>query len=112
MDALWTHLLWCSHGGERTPPHDAMRDAIYPITRDAGRAVVREKTRFLPSSILGCRRGCVDLVISEPALGHTLLDVVIANLTLVDLVSRVTVVPQHAASKAARKKERHYSRRS
>ena len=53
----------------------------------------------------------MDLVISEPGRGHTLLDVVIAVPTHVDLVARAAVVPQHAASKAARQKERHCSGR-
>ena len=78
-----------------------MRDAIYYIIRDKGRAVVREETRFLPSSIPGGRGERVDLAISEPARGHTLLDVVIADPTRVDLVARATVVPAHAASEAA-----------
>ena len=32
-----------SYGGEHTAAHDAVRNAIYYIVRDAGRAVVREK---------------------------------------------------------------------
>ena len=40
----------------------------------------------------------MDLVISEPARGHILLDVVIADPTRVDPVA--AVVPQHAASEA------------
>ena len=97
----------CSHGGEGTAAHDAVRDAIYYIIQDAGRAVVREKTEFLPSPILGSRGGCVDLVISEPGRGHTMLIVIIADPTRVDQVTRVAVVPQLAASKIARRKERH-----
>ena len=44
----------------------------------------------------------MDLVISELALGHTLLDVVMADPMRVDLVVRAVVVPPHAASKAVR----------
>ena len=50
MDALETHLLRFSYGGERTAAHDAVRDAINYNIRDADRAVVLEKTEFLPSS--------------------------------------------------------------
>ena len=110
-DTLGTHLLRCSRGGERTAAHDAVRDAIEYIIRDAGRAVVREKTGFLPSSIPGGRGGRVDLVISEPARGHTLLDIVIADPTRVDLVARAAVASEHAASEAARQKERRYTGR-
>ena len=101
-------MLWCSHGGERTVVHDDVCDAIYYIIRDARRAIVREKTGFLPSSIPGGRRGRGDLVISEPVCGHTLLDVIIADSTHVDIVVRTAIVPQHAALEAARQKERHY----
>ena len=82
-----------------------MLDAIYYISEDAGRAIVREKTEFLPSSIPGSRGGRVDLVISEPARGHTLPDVVIADPMRADLVVRASIVPQHAASEAPRQKE-------
>ena len=63
---------------------------------------MREKTGFLPSSIPRGQGGRLDLVISEPARGHTLLDVVIADPTRVDLVTRAPVVPRHAASDVAR----------
>ena len=53
----------------------------------------------------------MDLVISEPARGHTLVDVVIADPTHVHLLAQVAIVPMHAASKVARQKERHYSAR-
>ena len=57
-----------------------------------------------PPSPLG---GMHWLVISEPALDHTLLDIVIANPTRVDLVVGASVVPQYAASEGAREKEMH-----
>ena len=91
MDALGTHLLRCSDGGERIAAHDAVRDAIYYITREAGRVVMRERTGFLPSSILGGRGGCVDLVMSELVRGHTLLKDVTRDPTRVDLVARATL---------------------
>ena len=53
----------------------------------------------------------MDLVISEHARGHTLLDVVIADPTRVDLIARATFVHEHAAWEVARQKERHYSGR-
>ena len=51
------------------------------------------------------------LALLASARGHTLPDVVIADPTRVDLVTRAAVVPQHAASEAAWQKERHYSGR-
>ena len=52
-----------------------------------------QKTGILPSSILGGQGGRVDLVISEPVRGHTLLDVVIADPTRVGLVARAKLFP-------------------
>ena len=94
-----------------TKYHDTVRYAIYNIIRDARRAIVRKKTGFLPSSIPRGWGGRVDLVISEPTRGHTLLDVVRADPTRVDLVARAIVITKHAASKAARLEERHFSGR-
>ena len=76
-------MLRCSHGRERSAAHDAMRDVMYYIIWEAGRAFARERTGFLPSAIPRGRGGRVDLVISEPASGHTLLDVVIEDPTRV-----------------------------
>ena len=108
MDVLGTHLLWYSHGGECGAAHDAVRIVVYYIIQETGRVVAQEKTGFLPSSILGGRGGRVDLVISAPARGYTLLDVFIADPTRVNLVARASVTPQHDASKAARQEARHY----
>ena len=44
-------------------------------------------------------------------VGHTLLDVAIADPTRVDLVTRATIVPKHAALEGARQKEQRYSER-
>ena len=55
-------------------------------------AIVREKTRFLLSPIPRGQGGLMDPVIFEPARGHTLLEVVIADPTRVDLVARAIVV--------------------
>ena len=43
-------MLQYSYAGECTAAHDVVRDTVYYIIRNAGRAVVREKTEFLPSS--------------------------------------------------------------
>ena len=96
-DALETHLLRRSHGDERTAAHNVVRDAVYYITRDVGRAIVRAKILFIPSSIPAGWGKRVGLVISEPSRRQNLLDVVIAAPTHVELVARATIVPPHAA---------------
>ena len=85
---LWTHLLRCARGGERTSSHDSMRDAVYHIIRESRHHVHRERTGFLPSSPPGGRGGRVDILISHAAVGHTLVDIVVADPTLRDLVER------------------------
>ena len=53
----------------------------------------------------------MDLVMTERARGHTLPDIVIADVTRIDLVARAALVPQLAASGSALQKERHYNGR-
>ena len=62
-----------------------MCDAVYHIIRESGRHAHRERTSFLPSSPLG---GRVYIVISDAAVGHTLVDIVVADPTRRDLVKR------------------------
>ena len=52
----------------------------------------RERTGFLPSSALEGRGGRVDIVISDVAVGHTLVDIVVADPTRRDLVERAVVL--------------------
>ena len=52
-----------------------MRDAVYHIIRESHQHAHRERTGFLPSSASGGRGGRVDIVISDAAVGHTLVDI-------------------------------------
>jgi hypothetical protein len=112
MDALGTHLMRCARGGERTSSHDAVRDAVYYIIRESRQHAQRERTGFLPSSAPGGRGGRVDIVISDAVVGHTLVDIVIADPTRCDLVERAAERGLVAASDAERKKEAHYRDRA
>ena len=85
LDPLGTHFLCCARGGERTSLHDSVRDAVYHIIRESLQHTYRERSGFLPSSTLG---GRVDVVISDGAMGHTLVDIVVADPTRRDLVER------------------------
>ena len=78
VDPLGTHLLRCAHRGERTSSHDSVRDAIYHIIRESRQHAHRERIGFLPSSAPGRRKGRVDIVISNSAAGHFLVDIVVA----------------------------------
>ena len=59
----------------------------------------------------GCG-GRVDIVISDAAVGHTLVDIVVANPTRRDLVERAARHDLVAATDAERRKENHYRDRA
>ena len=79
LDPPGTHLLCCDRGGERSSSHDSMRDAVYHIIRESRQHVHSERTCFLPSSAPEGRGGRVNIVISDAAVGHTLVDIVVAD---------------------------------
>ena len=60
------------------------------------------KDKISPSSTPGGQGKRVDMVMSEPVCGHTLLNFVIADPTRVDMVARAAIAPEHAASQAPR----------
>ena len=80
LDPLGIHFLRCARGGERTSSHDSVRD-VYHIIRESGQHAQRAQTGFLPSSAPGGRGGRVDIVISDAAACHTLIDIVVADPT-------------------------------
>ena len=97
MDAFGPTCCGVHMVESEVPP--TMMCAMLSTTSPSGHAGEDE---IPPSSILGGRGGCVDMVIFEHACGHTSLDIVIADPTRVDLVARARVVPQHAVSKVVR----------
>ena len=105
LDLLGPHLLRCTRRGERTASHDSVRDAVYHIIRESRQHAHRERTGFLPSSAPGGREGWVDIVISDAAVGHTLVDIVVADPTRRDLVEHAARQDLVAATNAERRKE-------
>ena len=63
-------------------------------------------------SPLGGRGRRVDIVILDAALGHTLVDIVVADPTRRDLVERAARQDLGAATDAERRKETHYPDRA
>ena len=112
MDPLGTHLLRCARGGERTSSHDSVRDAVYHSIRESWQHAHRERSGFLPTSAPGVRGGRVDIVISDAAMGHTLVDIVVADPTRRDLVQRTARHDIVAATVAERRKETHHRDRA
>ena len=90
---------------ERTSSHDFVSDTVYHIIRESRKHAHRELTGFLPSSAPGGREGHVDIVISDAAVGHTLVDIVVAYPTCRDLVERAARQDIVAATDAERRKK-------
>ena len=63
---------------------------------------------LLPSSTPWGRGGRVDIVNSDPAVRHTLVDIVVVDTTRRDLVERAAKMDPVAATDAERRKETHY----
>ena len=80
----------------------------YNIVRESRQHTYRECTGFLPSSAPRGRKGRVDIVISDGAVEHTLVDIVVADPTCRDLVERAARHDLVAATDAERRKEAHY----
>ena len=112
LDPLGNHLVRCARGGERTSSHDSVRDVIYHIIRDSHEHAHWERTGFRPSSTPKGRGGRVDIVISDAAVGHTSVDIVVADPTRRDLVERVAWQDLVIAINAERRKEIHYHDRA
>ena len=108
LDPLGTHLLRCARGGERTASHDPVRDVVYHIIRESRQHAHRERAGFLPPSAFGGRGGQVYIVISDAAVGHTLVDILVADPTRRDLVERAARQDLVATTNAERRKEAHY----
>ena len=104
---LCTHLLRCARRGERTSSHDSVRDAVCHIIRESRQHAHRERTGFLLSSAPGGRGGRVDITISDAAVGHTLVDIVVSDPTRRDLVESADREDLVAAIDAERRKETH-----
>ena len=84
-----------------------MRDAVYHIIGEWRQNSHRERIGFLPISARGGRGGRVNIVISDGALGHALVDIVVADPTCRDFVERVAGQDIVAATDAERRKETH-----
>ena len=89
-----------------------MRDAVYHIIRESHQHAHRELTGFLSSSAPGGRGGRVHIVILDAAVGHTSVDIVVADPTRRDLVERAARHDLVAATDVERRKETHYRDRA
>ena len=77
-----------------------VRDAVHHIIRESRRYAHRERTCFLPSPAPWGRGGREDIVISDAAADHTLVDIVVSDPTRRDFVERVARQDLVAATNA------------
>ncbi|CAM6093049.1 unnamed protein product [Calypogeia fissa] len=107
LDPVGTHILWCSHGSERTATHDNLCDVFAAIARDAGYHVSMEQTHVLPAADDIPDRRRADIVYSWAGV-RALADMVVADPTRASRVSLAAHIPGHAAPHAAWLKEEAY----
>ena len=80
LDPQDIHVLHCATGPERTATHDAIRDVVASICRDAGYHVTMETRGILPPRSLAPNARQVDIVFSRAGM-RSLGDVIIADPT-------------------------------
>ena len=78
LDPLGTHLSRCARASELTSSYDSVHDAGYHIIHEF----------FGVFLVFFVSFGRVEMVISDVAVGHTLVDIVVADPTRHDLVER------------------------
>jgi hypothetical protein len=78
------HLLCCAYGNERTRTHDAICDTFDAITWNVGFHMGWKQLHVLSSNTFNSSRRQIDIVLTKDGI-HTLVDVIITNLTRVDL---------------------------
>jgi hypothetical protein len=101
------HLLCCVHGSECIGTHDAIRDTLVAITHDASFHMGRKQLHALPSTTFNSSHRQVDIMITKDGI-HTLVDVVIANPTRINLLPQSCVTQGFVTFDATQDKERSY----
>jgi hypothetical protein len=84
------HLLQCSHGKECTTFHDVVRNTFLSIVKDVKFHIFHEYTHVFPihSPSFLFSQQLIDIVLFTYGV-YALVDVVIVNLTQINLVSKV-----------------------
>ncbi len=90
LDLMGIHLFCFAHGGEKMTSHNVIWDAFVSITKDVGFHGAREQTHIilLLAILSSCQQ--VDIVLSVDGI-RMFANVIIENLTEVDLVSCATL---------------------
>jgi hypothetical protein len=105
IDVTSFHLLCCAHGNERMSTHDVVHDTFVAIAWDANFNVGQEQLHPFFSITFHSFRQRVDVVFTKNGI-CILIDVVIANLTWVDLFCWSCATRRFIASKVIQAKKR------
>ncbi len=104
FDLARTYLFCCSHGEEHIVCNNAVWDAFVFILRDTKFYVLHEQTYVLPPSSLQSSCWHVDIILSTD--GHcTLANMVITNLTWIDMIYQVALFCGMVVTIAAQAKD-------
>jgi hypothetical protein len=87
IDAMGVHLLHYAHDNEYTSTRDVIRNTFVAIARDVGFHVAQKQLHTFSSTTFHSFCQQVDIVFTKNGI-HTLVDVVIVDLTQSDLLHR------------------------
>jgi len=101
------HLLHCAHGNEHKGTHDVIHNSFATIARNANSHMGQEQLHVLPFAMSNSSCRQVDVVFTKNGI-HTVVDVVIANPTQVNLFFQSCTIQRFVAFNATQAKERGY----
>jgi hypothetical protein len=107
IDLMGIDLLCCVHGNKRTWTHDVVRDTFATIVWDVGFHVGWKHLHAFLSNMFNSFRWQVNIVLTKDDI-HTLIDIVIANLTQMDLLFWSCTTQGFVAYNAFQTKEQSY----
>jgi hypothetical protein len=107
IDLMGIHLLPCAHNDEHIRTHDVVRNTFVAIAQDVGFHVRWEQLHVLPSNTFNSSYQRINIVLTKDDI-CTLVDVNIANPTLVDLLPWSCTTQRFVASNVVQAKQWSY----
>jgi len=100
-------FLRCAHGNERTRTHDAVCDIFVAIAWNVGFHIGQKQLYALHSTTFNSFHWQVDIMFAKDGI-HTIVNIVIANPTYVDLFIRSCTTQKFVASNAILAQKKNY----
>ncbi len=107
IDATCVHLLRCIHDNEHMNTHDVVRNNFVAIAWNISFHVGREQLHAFPSTMFHSSHWRINIVFTKDGI-CTLVNVVITNLTWMDLLCQSCPIWRFVAFKVVQAKERNY----